>query len=100
MANIWDFVQKQVYYAALFDGHSLQSIVILDNASIHHVDTVVSAILSAGALLKFSPPYSPDLNPTEREVKHYLQANTMILPKFTFHRNYILYIMSTGVTGR
>ncbi len=39
--------------------------VILDNASIHHVDDVVHAIQSVEALVHFLLPYSPDLNPTE-----------------------------------
>ena len=59
-----------------FDGLNHKSVVILDNASIHHVNCV--AILSVGALLRFLPPYSPDMNPIEEvfgEVKQYLQAN-------------------------
>jgi transposase len=50
----------------------------MDNASIHHVDSVVDTILSVGALVGFLPPYSPDMNPIEEvfgEVKYYLQAN-------------------------
>ena len=61
-----------------FDGVSPNSIVVMDNASIHHVDSVVDTILSVGALVRFLPPYSPDMNPIEEvfgEVKHYLQAN-------------------------
>ena len=61
-----------------FNGTNQNSIVILDNASIHHVDYVVETILNVGALVKFLPPYSPDMNPFEEvfgEVKHYLQAN-------------------------
>lgn len=34
-----------------FDGVSLNSIVVMDNASIHHVDSVVDTILSVGALV-------------------------------------------------
>ena len=42
------------------------SVVILDNASIHHVDGVVDLIENqVGAKLLFLPPYSPDLNPLE-----------------------------------
>ena len=61
-----------------FDGVSPNSIVVMDNASIHHVDSVVDTILSVEALVRFLPPYSPDMNPIEEvfgEVKHYLQAN-------------------------
>ena len=42
------------------------SVVIMDNASIHHVEGVKRLIEDqAGSRLLFSPPYSPDLNPTE-----------------------------------
>ena len=52
-----DFIQKQlVPILSPFDGHSPRSVVILDNASIHHVDTIIQAIISTGALLKFLPP--------------------------------------------
>ena len=37
----------------------------MDNATIHHVQQVTTAILQTGALLLFLPPYSPDLNPVE-----------------------------------
>ena len=77
-----NFVQKQlVPILSPFDGHSPRSVMILDNASIHHVDPVVSTILSTGALLKFLPPYSPDMNPIElvfEEMKQYLQANHLL----------------------
>ena len=42
-----------------------KSVVIIDNASIHHVDSVVQLIQNTGALIQFLPPYSPDLNPIE-----------------------------------
>ena len=41
------------------------SVVIMDNASIHHIDGVVEMIQSVGALVLFLPPYSPDYNPIE-----------------------------------
>ena len=48
-----------------FDGVSPDSIVVMDNACIHHVDPEVETILSVGALVRFLPPYSPDLNPSD-----------------------------------
>ena len=41
-----------------FDGINSNSVVIMDNASIHHVDGVVSMIGEVGALVHFLPPYS------------------------------------------
>ena len=41
------------------------SVVILDNASIHHTENVVKATEDIGVLVHFLPPYSPDLNPIE-----------------------------------
>ena len=61
-----------------FDGENPRSIVVLDNASIHHVELVTDLISTAGALVRFLPPYSPDLNPIEEafsKVKAYLRDN-------------------------
>jgi transposase len=41
-------------------------VVIMDNLSSHKAAAVRRAIRSAGALLIFLPPYSPDLNPIEQ----------------------------------
>lgn len=40
-----------------FDGVNPHSVVIMDNASIHHVDGIVEMIQDAGALVLFLPPY-------------------------------------------
>ena len=48
-----------------FNGRNPNSVVIIDNASIHHVESAVQMIEDTGALVHFLPPYSPDLNPTE-----------------------------------
>jgi len=40
-------------------------IVVMDNLSSHKVTGIVEIIQAAGALVKFLPPYSPDLNPIE-----------------------------------
>ena len=48
-----------------FDGNNACSVVVMDNASIHHVDTVVELITAAEALVRFLPPYSLELNPIE-----------------------------------
>ena len=48
-----------------FNGSNPHSVVIMDNASIHHIDGIVDMITSIGALVIFLPPYSPDYNPIE-----------------------------------
>jgi len=44
------------------DGNNAWSVVMLDNASIHHLDAFVNLITAAGGFLS---QYSPDLNPIE-----------------------------------
>ena len=74
--RFFDFVRRDMLpHLMPFDGQSPNSIVIMDNASIHHVDQVTELITSVGALVRFLPPYSPDMNPIEEvcaEVKHYI----------------------------
>ncbi|MHB8390177.1 MAG: transposase [Acidobacteriaceae bacterium] len=43
-------------------------IVVLDNLSSHKVEGVQQAIAAVGATALYLPPYSPDLNPTEKLV--------------------------------
>lgn len=64
-----------------FNGVNPFSVVIMDNATIHHVDSVVSLIQGIGSRLIFLPPYSPDLNPLEPvfgKVKSILKDNDQI----------------------
>lgn len=42
-----------------------KDIVVWDNLSVHKDAVVEKAIRAAGATLRFTPPYSPDLNPIE-----------------------------------
>ena len=52
---------EQVLVPTLSPG----DIVVMDNLSAHRSAAVRDAIQSAGAELRFLPPYSPDLNPIE-----------------------------------
>ena len=56
-----------------FNGRNSNSIVVMDNGSIHHCQEVAALIASIGALSIYLPPYTPDLNPTEK-VFHLLYA--------------------------
>lgn len=64
------------------------SVVIMDNASIHHVQSIVDLIENqAGARLIFLPPYSPDLNPAEEvfsKVKGIMKQNNDIFETTSF----------------
>ena len=65
-----------------FNGVNPHSVVVMDNASIHHVSSAVHLLESTGALVQFLPPYSPDLNPIEEafsKIKSTLQANEQLL---------------------
>ena len=71
----------------LFNGSNARSVVIMDNASIHHVEKVIE---QTGAIIQFLPPYSPDLNPAEEvfsKIKKFLVNNdvafsTIMTPSF------------------
>ena len=53
-----DFVYTQLFpILRPFDGSSINSVVVMDNASIHHVNAVVDAICSIGAIVRFLPPF-------------------------------------------
>ena len=48
-----------------FNGVNPRSILVLDNASIHHVDKVLKLVNSKGMMIRFMPAYSPDFMPLE-----------------------------------
>jgi len=51
-------------------------VVIMDNASVHHHESIVQIIESKGARILYLPPYSPHLNPIENawsKMKHLLR---------------------------
>ena len=101
-----DFVQQALLpQLQPFNGVNARSVVILDNASIHHIDGVVDLIESTGALVVFLPPYSPDLNAIEEafsKLKITLRANEAILDildveSFVLHALQLLHkIVKTG----
>lgn len=60
-----------------FNGINLNSVVIMDNCTIHHVPEICEIIEDVGAMVHFLPPYSPDFNPIElafSKVKTTMQA--------------------------
>ena len=84
-----EFIQRDLLPTLMpFDGQNPNSIVILDNCSIHHVAGVASMITQVGALVHFLLPYSPDLNPIEEcfsKVKSLLNMKTTLLDDLESH---------------
>ena len=69
-----------------FDGNNPRSILIIDNASIHHYERIEEIISGVGAKILFLPPYSPDLMPLEEvfsKVKSILKANDTVYTSTT-----------------
>jgi hypothetical protein len=51
------------------------SILVLNNARIHHNDDILALTDHFGILIEYLPPYSPDLNPIEEafsQIKHFI----------------------------
>ena len=64
-----------------FNGANSHSVVVMDNASVHHYEQVADIIYGVGAVIRFLPPYSPELNPIENvfsKVKSLLRANDTV----------------------
>ena len=64
-----------------FDGNNPRSVLVMDNASIHHLERIEEIITGVGAKILFLPPYSPDLMPLEEvfaKVKSILKANDKV----------------------
>ena len=59
-----DFLERHLLLHLLpFNGVNPLSVVLLDNASIHHTARPVELIQRVGALVHYLPAYSPDLQP-------------------------------------
>jgi transposase len=67
-----------------YSRREARSIVILDNASIHNSDRVRQLILSRGAKLIFTAPYSPDLNPIEL----FFSVYKAMLQRYSYQKGY------------
>ena len=91
--KFYDFTAKYLIpQLQPFDETNPNSIVIMDNCSIHRITEIISMIEEVGAIVHFLPPYSPDLNPIElafSKVKSNLKdmaaiddANTIMLASF------------------
>lgn len=62
----YEFVHKKLIPHLLpFNGYNSNSVIIMDNCSVHHVDGVSDVIQEMGCIVHYLPPYSPDLTPIE-----------------------------------
>ena len=60
-----------------FNGTNCNSVLLLDNCSVHHVQELQQVYSDAQVLTHYLPPYSPDYNPTKlafSKVKYSLKA--------------------------
>lgn len=61
-----DFIERQLLPNLMpFNGTNPNSIVIMDNCSVHHVDSVADTFEGIGVIVHYLPPYSPNYNPIE-----------------------------------
>lgn len=78
-----EFIEKNLLPQLLpFNGVNGRSVVIMDNASIHHTERATALIEEIGAIPIFLPPYSPDIMPIEEcfsKVKSFLRANDPLI---------------------
>ena len=76
--DFYDFITHMIFPKLMpFDGSNQNSIIIMDNCSIHHVDQVQQVFTDAQVLTHYLPPYSPDYNPIEMafsKVKYVMKA--------------------------
>ena len=76
--------------------------VIIDNASIHHVEEVSDLIEGkAGARLCYLPPYSPDLNPVEgvfSQVKSMMRESRELFEVTSSPRAFLAMLFATVTT--
>ncbi|XP_044165367.1 uncharacterized protein LOC122949338 [Acropora millepora] len=82
-ARFEEFVdQKLCPNLLLFNGVNPRSVVIMDNAAVHHTLAVVDRIHATGAMVVFLPPYSPDFMPREElfaQSKNWIRENDVAL---------------------
>jgi transposase len=103
MADLFiEFIEEKVLlYCSLYSG--LQSVLILDNASIHKNPRLQQLCNEAGVLLKFLPPYSPDYNSIEAtfgDLKMWIKRNYMLAADFKDFDNFLNFAICQACKGR
>jgi transposase len=65
-SNVYeDFIEQLLHHCGRWSEREPNSVLIMDNASIHHSDRIKQMCFDAGAKLVYLSPYSPDHNPIE-----------------------------------
>ena len=81
--KFYDFVRGDLIPCCQhFDGIAPQSIIIMDNLSVHHNNYILSLLQDSGIVVQFLPPYSPELNPVEEAfsyIKYFLKLHEDML---------------------
>ena len=75
------FVQRTLLPVLLpFNGYNPNSVVVMDNRSIHHVPEVIELIRGVGTIVVFLPPYSPDFTPIEMfsKIKNFVRQHETV----------------------
>ena len=86
-------VNADVFYSwvtqDLLPKLSEASVIVMDNASFHKREDILTAIKKAGHIIEWLPPYSPDLNPIEHkwaEIKRLRRTRQCTIDElFTMH---------------
>ena len=68
--KLW-VMEKLIPILGNFENSEPRSIVVLDNASVHHVEGIVEMIEDAGAKVIFTAAYCPEFNPIETMFRIY-----------------------------
>ena len=72
------------------------SVLVMDNARIHHGDEILELADRYGVRIEYLPPYSPDLNPIEEafsQIKSFIRRNNDVFLSAQAHEiMYDLYI--------
>ncbi|CAB4438688.1 unnamed protein product [Rhizophagus irregularis] len=79
---------------------SKNSVLVLDNAKIHHDQELLDYLDAFGVKVEFLPPYSPDLNPIETAfstIKQFLQRNRYFV-EISYNHIYPLLIACSQIT--
>jgi hypothetical protein len=71
-----DFIEQVIPHCGKWPEP--KSILVMDNASFHHVERIEEMCRDAGVKLLYLPPFSPDLNPIEEffaELEAFVKRN-------------------------